>query len=40
MAMNRAMLMVFGLAMVLGSFTPANAAYRHCYYRHHHRICH
>jgi hypothetical protein len=27
------------LATLVVSATPAHA-YRHCYYRHHHRICH
>lgn len=27
------------LAALVGAATPAHAA-RHCYYRHHHRICH
>lgn len=27
------------LAALVGTVTPAHA-YRHCYYRHHHRHCH
>ena len=41
---KRALLSIFGLAVLFGSMTPAQAQYRrhhhrHCYYRHHHRIC-
>lgn len=44
--LKRTMLSVFGLAVLFGSFAPAEAQYhhryhrhRHCFYRHHHRVC-
>ncbi len=43
MTLKRTMLSVFGLAVLFGSFAPAEAQYyhhhRHCFYRHHHRVC-
>ena len=41
MMLKRAMLSVFGLAVLFGSLAPAEAQYhhRHCFYRHHHRVC-
>lgn len=43
MALKRAMLTMFGMAVLMGGFSTANAQdhhhHRHCYYHHHHRIC-
>lgn len=37
--MKRALLATFGLVVLIGSFSTASAQHRHCYYRHHHRVC-
>ena len=41
MTLKRALLSVFGFAVLFGTLTPAQAQYhhRHCHYHHHHRYC-
>ena len=41
MKMKRALLMAFGIAVLFGTLSPAEAQYhhRHCHYHHHHRYC-
>ncbi len=41
--MKRVLLSAFALALFAGSVLPASAQHhrhnRHCWYRHHHRVC-
>ncbi len=42
--MKRTLLGLVALILVAGAFAPAEAQYhhrrhRHCYWRHHHRVC-
>lgn len=41
MTLKRVLLSMFGVAVLLGSLGSAQAErhHRHCYYRHHHRVC-
>ena len=39
MTMKRALLSIFGLAVLFGTLSSAEAQHRHCHYRHHHRVC-
>ena len=40
MTFKRALLSIFGLAVLFGTLNSAEAQYhRHCHYHHHHRVC-
>jgi hypothetical protein len=41
MTFKRTLLSIFGMAVLFGTLNTAQAQHhhRHCFYRHHHRVC-